>query len=256
MSYWIKEIRSQMGRAIHRYGMIADGDRILVAVSGGKDSLSLLHLLFERKRRVPIRYELIPVHIDLGFGEGHTDHLRSHFEGKGLTYHVERTEIGKRAHGPENRENPCFLCAWERRKRIFELAKAYDCNKVALGHHKDDIVETLLLNMLYTGEFSTMLPIQPLFKGKLTLIRPLALIDEKQIARFARELALPVGSSACPSCGGTKRQEMKELVHALEKKNPRAKANLFRCLSNVKMEYTLMGPVKAETGQGDPAPKP
>ena len=239
MAYWQKEIRSLMGKAIHRYGLIQEGDRILVGVSGGKDSLSLLHLLHERSKRVPIHYELFPVYIDLGFGSGRAEILKIFFETKGFPHHIEFTEIGKRANGPENRENPCFLCSWERRKRLFYLAHRFKCNKIALGHHKDDIIETLLLNIFYSAEISTMIPLQTLFKGKITLIRPLALLEEKKVERFAREMGLPFGPSGCPSSGQTKRKEVKELIATLEKKNRRVKGNIFRALSNIKLDYML-----------------
>ena len=173
-----------MGKAIHRYGLIQEGDRILVGVSGGKDSLSLLHLLHERSKRVPIHYELMPVYIDLGFDSGQAEILKKFFEMKGLPYHIEFTDIGIRANSSENRENPCFLCSWERRKRLFHLAHRFKCNKIALGHHKDDIIETLLLNIFYSAEISTMVPVQSLFKGKITLIRPLALLEEKKIEKI------------------------------------------------------------------------
>jgi len=228
-----------MGKAIHRFGLIEDGDRILVGVSGGKDSLTLLHLLNERRKRVPIRYELIPVHIDLGFNSGRTEILKEFFESRGLSYQIEFTDIGKRANSSENRENPCFLCSWERRKRLFYLAQHFKCNKIALGHHKDDIIETFLLNIFYSAEISTMLPLQALFKGKITLIRPLALIEEKKIERFAKEMSLPFGSGGCPVSGKTKRKEVKELIEALEKKNRKIRGNIFRSLSNIKMEYLL-----------------
>jgi tRNA 2-thiocytidine biosynthesis protein TtcA len=239
MAYWEKEIRSLVGKAIHHYGLIQDGDRILVAVSGGKDSLSLLHLLKERLKRVPIRYEVFTVHIDLGFDSGRADILRDYFEEEGLTYHIEFTDIGKRANSSENRENPCFLCAWERRKKLFQLANRFKCNKVALGHHKDDIIETLLLNIFYSGEISTMLPLQSLFKGKITIIRPLSLLEEKKVEKFARAMHLPVGSSGCPSSGRTKRKEVKEIIETLSTKNHRVKGNIFRSLSNIKMDYML-----------------
>jgi tRNA 2-thiocytidine biosynthesis protein TtcA len=113
------------------------------------------------------------------------------------------------------------------------------CNKIALGHHKDDIIETLLLNIFYSAEISTMLPVQTLFKGKVTLIRPLALVEEKKIERFAREMGLPFGPSGCPSSGKTKRKEVKELIEALEKKNRKVKGNIFRSLSNIKLDYML-----------------
>lgn len=239
MAYWEKEIRGLMGKAIHRYGLIQDGDRIIVGVSGGKDSLTLLHLLQERRKRVPIDYELVPVHIDLGFDSERAEILKNFFEAQGLSYHIEFTDIGKKANSPENRENPCFLCSWERRKRIFHLAHRLQCNKIALGHHKDDIIETLLLNIFYSAEISTMLPVQTLFKGKITLIRPLALIEEKKIERFAREMGLPFGPSGCPSSGKTKRKEVKELIETLGRKNRKVKGNIFRSLSNIKLDYML-----------------
>jgi tRNA 2-thiocytidine biosynthesis protein TtcA len=239
MAYWQKEIRSLMGKAIHRYGLIQEGDRILVGVSGGKDSLTLLHLLHERSKRVPIHYELMPVYIDLGFDPGRTGILENFFEMKELPYHIEFTDIGRRANSPENRENPCFLCSWERRKRLFHLAHRFKCNKIALGHHQDDIIETLLLNILYSAEISTMLPLQGLFKGKLTLIRPLALLEEKKIERFAREIRLPFAPSGCPSSGKTKRKVVKDLIETLSKKDRRVKGNIFRALSNIKLDYLL-----------------
>jgi tRNA 2-thiocytidine biosynthesis protein TtcA len=239
MAYWEKEVRSLVGKAIHRYGLIEDGDRILVGVSGGKDSLTLLHLLKERLRRVPITYELIPVHIDLGFGSERAEILKNFFEKGGLSYHIEFTDIGRRANSPENRENPCFLCSWERRKRLFHLGHRLKCNKIALGHHKDDIIETLLLNIFYSGEISTMLPLQSLFKGKMKIIRPLSLLEEKKIIRFAKEMDLPFGPSGCPSSGRTKRREVKEIVESLSRKNHRVKGNIFRSLSNIKLDYML-----------------
>jgi tRNA 2-thiocytidine biosynthesis protein TtcA len=119
------------------------------------------------------------------------------------------------------------------------LANRFKCNKVALGHHKDDIIETLLINIFYSGEISTMLPLQSLFKGKITLIRPLSLVEEKMIARFARERELPFGPSGCPSSGKTKRKEAKEIIESLNKKNRKVKGNIFRALSNIKMDYML-----------------
>ena len=236
-----------MGKAIHRFGLIQDGDRILVGVSGGKDSLSLFPLLSERRKRVPIHYELIAAHIDLGFGSGQAESVKEFIESKGLPYHIEFTDIGKRANSSENRENPCFLCSWERRKRLFQIAQHFKCNKIALGHHLDDIIETFLLNIFYSAEISTMLPLQSLFKGKITLIRPLALIEEKKIERFAQGMGLPYGPGGCPASGRTKRNEVKELIGVLEKKNRKIKGNLFRSLSNIKMDYMLSG----KRGHGD-----
>ncbi len=239
MVYWQKEIRSLMGKAIHRYGMIQDGDRILVGVSGGKDSLTLLTLLSERAKRVPIHYELLAVHVDLGFHSSGADMLKEFFEVKKTAYHIEPTRIAELANGPDNRENPCFLCSWERRKRVFSLAQRFGCNKVAFGHHKDDIIETLLLNIFYSAEISTMLPVQPMFHGKIILIRPLALLEERKIERFAKEMGLPTFPCGCPASGRSKRRRVKELISTLEKENHRVKGNIFRSLSNIRWEYTF-----------------
>ena len=239
MVYWQKEIQSLMGKAIHRYGMIQEGDRILVGVSGGKDSLTLLTLLSERAKRVPIHYDLLAVHVDLGFPSSGADMLKEFFEAKKTAYHIEPTRIAELANGPDNRENPCFLCSWERRKRVFSLAQQFGCNKVAFGHHKDDIIETLLLNIFYSAEISTMLPVQPMFNGKITLIRPLALLEERKIERFAKEMGLPCFPCKCPASGRSKRRRMKELIRTLEKENHRVKGNIFRSLSNIKWEYTF-----------------
>ena len=251
MVFWEKEIRSLVGKAIHTYQMIQDGDRILVGVSGGKDSLSLLHLLHERRKRVPIRYDLVALHVDLGFGSGETETHKAFFEERGLSYRIEHTDIGSLAHSSKNRENPCFLCAWERRKRTFQLAHELGCSKIAFGHHKDDVVETLLLNIFYSAEISTMLPVQSLFKGKMYLIRPLFLVEEKKIARFAEAKRLPVLHSGCPSCGGTKRKEVKDIIELLVKKNHRVKDNIFRSLSNIKTEYTLVNYKKQKNLDGE-----
>jgi tRNA 2-thiocytidine biosynthesis protein TtcA len=241
MAYREKEIRSLTGKAIHRFNLIENGDRILVGVSGGKDSLTLLHLLRERQKRVPTKYDLVAVHIDLGFGPDRAGILKDFFEAQGFSYHIEFTEIGTKANSTENRENPCFLCSWERRKQLFHQASQLKCNKIALGHHKDDIIETLLLNIFYSAEISTMLPVQSLFNGKITLIRPLALVEEKMIERFAREKGLPYGPSGCPSSGKTKRKEVKELIDLLERRNRKVKGNIFRSLANVKLDYTFHG---------------
>jgi tRNA 2-thiocytidine biosynthesis protein TtcA len=250
MAYWQRQMRSLLGKAIHRYGMIQEGDRILVGVSGGKDSLTLLTLLLERAKRVPIHYEVIAVHVDLGFEWSGAGLLREFFEAKKINYHIEPTQIAQLANGPENRENPCFLCSWERRKRVFSLAQRFGCNKVAFGHHKDDIIQTLLLNIFYSAQISTMMPVQPMFDGRIALIRPLALLEERTIEKFAKEMGLPYFPCGCPASVKSKRREVKELINGLEKQNRRIKGNIFRALSNVKLDYLLLDPKKPAGNSG------
>ena len=181
MGFAAKEMKRLMGKAIHTHRMIHDGDHLLVAVSGGKDSLSLLWLLRERIHRIPIRYRITAVHVDPGFGTDSAAQMTSFFLAHGFDYRVIKTQIGPQAHSPNNRENPCFLCSRMRRKILFELAGEIGCNRIAFGHHKDDIIETFFLNVFYGASISTMLPVQEFFGGELTAIRPLYLIDEDLI---------------------------------------------------------------------------
>jgi len=219
--------------------MISDGDRIAIGLSGGKDSLTLLELLAERRTRVPIQYDLIALYIDPGFDGSFRKPLKDYCDAKGHTLRIELTTHGVISHGPENRENPCFLCSRLRRKRLFELADELGCNKLALGHCKDDIIETLFINMCYAGEISTMVPAQPMFKDRFTVIRPLAFVEEKTIRRFAREQSLPVFENPCPTAKTSKREEVRAVLHQLYQSNRKIKGNIFRSMSHVKMEYLL-----------------
>lgn len=232
-----RSINRQVGRAIGRYEMITGGDRILVGMSGGKDSLTLMWTLSERLRRAPIDYQLIAVYIDPGFEGGFGEELAAYCRQAGYRFRWERTDFGPRAHGPENKENPCFLCAWNRRKRIFEIADAHGCNKVALGHHKDDIIETLFLNMCYAGEISTMKPVQPFFDGHFTVIRPLAMVEEDLIRQFARQQRFPRFVNPCPSSSESKRSDIKQMLDRLYKSNRKIKGNIFRAIRHVNPEY-------------------
>ena len=228
-----------MGKALHRYQMISDGDRIIVGVSGGADSLTLLWMLNERLKRVPINYELFAVYIDPGFEGSFGESLQWYGDKLGLPIRAEYTEYGLLAHGPENRENPCFLCSRLRRKRLFEIADELGCNKLALGHNKDDIIETLFMNICYAGEISTMVPSQTFFQGKFTVIRPLAFADEQLIRKFARDLKFPEFINPCPSANRSKRREVKTFLHQLYRANKKVKGNIFRAMSHVNTEYLL-----------------
>jgi tRNA 2-thiocytidine biosynthesis protein TtcA len=219
--------------------MIADGDRILVGLSGGKDSFTLLWMLMERLARIPINYELSAVYIDPGFEESFSGPLAEYWDKKGLDLNIEHTDHGILAHSAQNRENPCFLCSRLRRKRLFEIADELGCNKLALGHNKDDIIETLFMNICYAGEISTMLPAQSFFQGRFTLIRPLAFVDEDVIKRFATEKGCPEFINPCPTAKVSKRKEIKGLLQALYRSNKKVKGNIFRAMGHVKTDYLL-----------------
>jgi tRNA 2-thiocytidine biosynthesis protein TtcA len=244
MSYAAKEMKRLMGKAIHQNRMIRDGDHILVAVSGGKDSLSLLWLLRDRIRRIPIDYRITAVHVDPGFGGDSAERLEDFFRGHGFEYRLIRTQIGPKAHGPENSENPCFLCSRMRRKMLFEMARDLGCNLLAFGHHKDDLIETLFVNVFYGASLSTMLPVQPFFDGALTVIRPFYMVDESLVNRFVRDMNWPEIRLGCPTAGFSKREEIKEMLQGFYRSNRKIKGNIFHALQNVRPEY-LLSPIKS-----------
>jgi len=228
-----------MGKAVHTRDMISDGDHVLVAVSGGKDSMTLLWQLRERLKRVPIRYRITAVHVNPGFSPLSSEVLKGFFESNHFDYRIIESDIGPKAHGPENRENPCFLCSRLRRKIIFELANDLGCRKIAFGHHKDDLIETFFINLLYGASISTMLPVQDFFKGKVKIIRPLYLVDEETISEYCKKMEWPVVDLKCPSAGNSRREEIKRMLSLLYASSEKTKGNIFHALQNVRQEYLL-----------------
>lgn len=228
-------ISNRIGRAIADYDLIRDKDRILVAVSGGKDSLSLLRLLNERRKWAPVDYKLIAVHVESDYKSGcnvRKSELKKIFDREGVEYHFEKIKISE-----EKRKVNCFWCSWNRRKALFTLADRLKCTKVALGHHQDDIIETLLLNIFYHGEFAAMNPRQELFKGKIVIIRPLCYVEESKLKKFAKECGFRAQVSECPNSEISKRRMMKDFIKKLESRCPYVKTNIFRSISRVKEEY-------------------
>ena len=238
------QMNRQVGKAISQYGMIEDGDRVAVGISGGKDSAALHWMLSERRSRAPVRYEMEAIHVNPGFPGGQSGELAEWFNETGQTLRVENTGFGPLAHSELNRENPCFLCSRLRRKRLFEAAAELGCNKIALGHHKDDLIETFFLNVCYAGEIATMRPVQPFFGGAVTVIRPLSFVEEAVIERFFRAMNFPRFDMNCPSSAVSKRGEIKSLLAALYRGNRKIKGNIFRALSNVRPDYLLKQPYK------------
>jgi len=181
LEYWISK---RVGRAMGDFNMLSGGDRILVCVSGGKDSLTLLKVLVSRQLKVPIKHEIVVLHAvsSQSCGEDNAKkRLRDIFERLGVEYYFAPMQIELQDRKKKQGLN-CFWCSWNRKKIFFEWARKLNCNKIALGHHKDDIVETTLMNLFFQGEFSTMMPNQPFFKGKFRIIRPLCYVEEVLIA--------------------------------------------------------------------------
>ncbi len=225
----------KVGKAIWDYQMLKEGDRVLMAVSGGKDSLCLLHIMKERIKFVPISYEIIACHVDMGFEWIDKDALTGHFEKESIPYIIAQPPVGWN----RKEDYDCFWCSWNRRKALFNLARERACTKIVFAHHMDDIIETMLLNLFFNGEIATMTPYQEMFDGELAIIRPLAYVEEKELVRLASALNLPVVSSACPNSITSKRTLVKNMITELKKHNRNVKKNIFRSLNKVRQKYLL-----------------
>jgi tRNA 2-thiocytidine biosynthesis protein TtcA len=236
-------LRKRFEEACLKHNMLKEGDRVIVGVSGGADSLTLIKLITGPLLFVPKPELILAVHVDLGF-EGadgaEAQVLEEYFQKEGYNYLIEKTNIGKLAHSDFNRKaSPCFLCSRLRRRKLFERAREFKCNKVVLAHNRDDVIETFLLNIFFDREISTMIPIQSYFKGEFDLIRPLAYVDESILKKYAKEAGLPTVPNPCPTSGSTKRQYIKELIRKLDKDHRGVKENIFKSMYHVKPDYML-----------------
>jgi tRNA 2-thiocytidine biosynthesis protein TtcA len=214
----LRFLDKKISRAIRDYDLVGEGDRVMVALSGGKDSLVLLHALARRRRWHREQYELVACHVQGGLCGGACS-LASLLAGVcrdlGVPFRLVQQELGgpsEDATGRRTRLSPCFVCSWHRRKALFAQAEADGCGSVAFGHHKDDIAQTLLLNLLWQGRHESMLPRQPMFDGRVTIIRPLALVDESETARIARLGGLPAHVCPCPHAERSKREVAGEII--------------------------------------------
>ncbi|SMB99987.1 tRNA(Ile)-lysidine synthase TilS/MesJ [Thermanaeromonas toyohensis ToBE] len=210
---------SKVKRAIQRYEMIKPQDKILVGASGGKDSSALLYILWLLKNFSPLEFEFEAVFLDLGWGLDPAP-LAGFCREHGIPFHVEPTVIKAIVFDYRREEHPCALCSHLRRGALNKVALRLGCNKVALGHHLDDLLETFLLNWLYNGRFSTFLPATYLTQSGLTVIRPLIYLREATVEALTRKENLPVLTNPCPAAGHTRRKEIKELVKFLATKYP------------------------------------
>jgi tRNA 2-thiocytidine biosynthesis protein TtcA len=222
----------KVNKAVREYDLIRDGDRIVVAVSGGGDSLSLLQLLQMRQRSVPEKVDLVAVHVydDAGTDERLRMGLEAWFQTNEVEYAFEPLEV------PEDEPRPlsCFRCAWHRRKALFLTADQLNCTKVAFGHHADDVAETALLNLFYSGRLESMEARVEFFGGRITVIRPLFYVPKEELARFAQASGFPSPPPHCPNSLTSRRARVQAILQDLESDHRGARSNLLRALRRAK----------------------
>ncbi|HXE98056.1 MAG TPA: tRNA 2-thiocytidine(32) synthetase TtcA [Dongiaceae bacterium] len=245
-----RKLRHGVGKAIGDFGLIEKGDRIAVAVSGGKDSYTMLLLLDELRRRAPVPFELVAVNIDSGYPGYRTDIIEDFFRKNEFSYRMVPSEhyaIIKEKRRPGS--SYCSICSRLKRGALYEAAQAAGCNKLALGHHRDDFIETLLLNQFFVGSLKSMSASMLADNGIITVIRPLVYLAEEDIIAFARLAELPVVCCCCPVCGTAdmQRKRMKRLLNELQADIPHIRSSLLKALSNVHPRHLLDPSLRRDT---------
>lgn len=230
-----KRLMSFVRRAVDDYGMIADGNRVAVGVSGGKDSLALLSALSILRRFYPKRFELVAISIDPSGGTDLSE-LERFFAELGVEYRIVRTDIFRIVFDIRKEENPCSLCAKLRRGALGDAATAAGCNVLALGHHFDDAVETFMLNLFFEGRMGCFSPVTELSRSGLRLIRPLIYMPEKDVRYFADKNSLPIVAPVCAADGKTEREEMKKLLAELEREHKGIKHRVFTAMQKAGLD--------------------
>ena len=228
----MRRVEQRFNKGMVKYRLIEDGDKILVGLSGGKDSLALLELLTKRSRILKPRFTVMAVHIGMTNIPYQSDleYLKNYAEGLGVPFVYFETSFDL---STDTRKSPCFLCSWNRRKALFTVAKEHGCTKIALGHHMDDILETLLMNITFQGAFGTMPPRLVMRKFDMTIIRPMCLVHESDLSDMARVRGYRRQIKNCPYESQSNRSDMKEVLKSLEKLNPEARYSLWGSMTNI-----------------------
>ena len=228
----LQKVMSQVRRALDDYHMITDNDRIAVGISGGKDSLTLLLALHGLMRFYPKPFTLHAVTVDLGFDNLDLDKIQELCNKIEIPYTIVKTQIAEIVFEGHREENPCSLCAKLRKGAFNNAIKKEGCNKIAYAHHRDDMIATMFLSLLYEGRFQALEPVTYLEKSGLTLIRPLLYMRESDAVGFTNKAALPVVKSPCPADGKTRRKYVEELLRRIDRENPGAKNRIFTAIEN------------------------
>lgn len=232
----MKRITSLVRKAVEEYDMIQDGDRVAVGISGGKDSLVLLGALASLSRFYPKKFSVLGLTLDMGYKSDYSK-IKAFCESYGVEHKVKYTNIKEIIFDDRKESNPCSLCAKMRRGALNDFAIENNCNRVALGHHNDDVLETFFLSLLYEGRINCFSPVTYLDRTDIYQIRPLIFAREGDIKGVVKRLDVPVLESSCPANGNTKRQDMKELISRIDKEtNPGFKRRLFTAIKTSKID--------------------
>jgi tRNA 2-thiocytidine biosynthesis protein TtcA len=235
-------VAKKVTKAIHDFQLIEDGDRVMVGLSGGKDSWALLQVLHELRQRAPIDFSIVAVNVDSGYRDYKYDVIANTCQSRGWEYRIEHTNIGDVMDDVlEANATPCSLCARLRRGVLYRIAGEVGATKIALGHHADDFIETLLLNLFFAGALKAMPARLVSDNGAHVVVRPLVYISEDEARDYTQECELPVIGCCCPACGdlGLQRQRVKRLVMELDREHPGVKSSMLRALANVMPRHLL-----------------
>lgn len=247
----LQRLLSLVRQAVDQYEMIGEGDHIAIGISGGKDSLTLLYALHHLRHFYPKRFSLSAITVDLGLGNMNLEPVRELCTQFEIPYEVIPTDIGKVLFDIRQESNPCSLCAKMRKGALNTKALELGCNKIAYAHHRDDLIETAMLSLLYEGRFHAFSPRTLLDRTGLTVVRPMLFVTEADVKGFRNKYNLPVCKNPCPMDGHTRREYVKNLISTLEHENPGVKDRLFRAVLEGKLEGW---PAPAKMPRHCPAP--
>ena len=228
----LQQLLSYVRKAVDDYGMIKEGDHIAVGISGGKDSLTLLYALSHLRRFYPNHFELEAITVDLGFGNMDFNAVSRLCSDLDVRYTIEHTDIARIIFEDRKESNPCSLCAKMRKGALNNAIKKLGCNKVAYAHHKDDVVDTMMMSLIYEGRFNTFAPVTYLDRTELYVIRPLIYTNEADVIGFVNKYGLPVVKSACPADGYTKRQYVNDLINDINRQAPGVRDRMFTAIKD------------------------
>ena len=226
----LQQVLSLTRQAIDDYGMIEDGDKIAIGISGGKDSMSLLYSLAHLRSFYPNHFDLAAITVDLGFGNVDFDKIQDLCDSLDVPYHIVPTQIARIVFDARQDNNPCSLCSKMRKGAMNNMAMELGCNKVAYGHHKDDLLESMMMSLLFEGRLHTFWPVTRWDRSGLILIRPFLYMYEGQIRGFVKEMNIPVVKNPCPADHSTKREYVKNIISQISHDHPEAKSRMFRAI--------------------------